>query len=287
MKPTILFVLAVAWVWPALATTDPNAQTKCAVVGGVDPTVQPPEQLTRTRAGRKPSEYFADKTVPEKGKPDRPRFVLLVGIAGSGKSTWAAEAARQGWTVLTHDEVMKEVLTEMRAAKTMLNIWGEGMQLANPDNPTHFRAVDKAEVDRIVLERVKKAAAEGKPIVVDFLNVFPDVRSPLLSAARAAGYHTDALQFETADVRFNANNLRLRAGAGGMSLGRSEAEELDALARINRRMQRTPLGVRPGHYAVTERPPGWLERDAYDRWLGQNDYVNRLDVVDVRDWSQP
>ena len=81
-----------------------------------------------------------------------PELVILVGLPGSGKSTYYREHF-----AATHVHVSKDLMKNAR---------------------------DRDTKQRLLIE---KALEEGKPVVVDNTNPTPAVREPLIAAARRSG----------------------------------------------------------------------------------------------------
>lgn len=222
---------------------------------------------TQTTQGERPESYFASPTEGE-GKAARPRFVMLIGPPGAGKSVWADTAKKNGWTVIGNDAIRLEILAQLRAEKKTVTPYPGLPELADPANGQHHRALDRDLIDQIVNERVQQAIRSKSPIVLDWLNHVPRLRVPHLVACRKAGYFTDALVFESRDAAVNLRNIKKRIEQGGVDVfpGRDEAN-LKSIRRILDDMKADPMKVGPGPARHAD------------------DYVDRRQDVEVRDWS--
>lgn len=96
---------------------------------------------------------------------------ILVGIPASGKSTYAVERRREGWAVVSSDEV--------RASVT-----GDAGDVSRD-----------AEVWPLVEGRVEGALLSARDVIVDATNLLPDKRATWLRIARSWGAQATAVRF--------------------------------------------------------------------------------------------
>src|SRR4051794_2661236 len=116
------------------------------------------------------------------GLPD-PALVVLVGAAGSGKSTWAASRYRAAEVVSS--DALREVV---------------GSGAADLD-----ASVDSFDLlDRIVAARARRRL----PVVVDTLGLDPARRAAYLTVARSAGLPAVAVVLDTPAPACRARNTR-------------------------------------------------------------------------------
>ncbi len=102
---------------------------------------------------------------PRPGDP--PRITLLVGMPGSGKSTWRAMAMAQGvtrpTTVISSDDHVEAIARQK----------GIGFSEA-------FKLLDHKAVDRTHNAQIRAAVAAGHDIIVDKINASPKARARTL-----------------------------------------------------------------------------------------------------------
>ena len=105
-------------------------------------------------------------------RESKKRFTLLVGPAGSGKSTWW-EANAEDATVVSLDEIRRELL-------------------GDSSNQKH-----SGQVSQLAKERLKAALREDGDIIWDATSLREDRRRPLLSLAEQYGAYTRIVAFQT------------------------------------------------------------------------------------------
>lgn len=209
--------------------------------------------------------FFQDKTKLV-GRVDKPRFVMLVGLPGSGKSRWIENARQHGWEVISIDQVRVALVEAARLRHEKIQVGGRIMD-PDPQNPQHvFSFNDEAfEVGNAM---VLASLARRRPVVFDATNIGPK-RAIQLELARSAGYHTEAVVFETPDVAVNNVNIEQRVNQGGLDLFGVDATNPRGsrgtfLARLKTTMDSHPVRTSNS---------------------GQ-DWVDRVQFVGVRDWTK-
>jgi predicted kinase len=180
-----------------------------------------------TESGISPSEYFKSAT----GTDGRPRIVMLVGIAGSGKSTWSRHADPGTWTTISVDVIRRGIM--------------DRIQSLTPERTVRpFDSDIAAETTQTLLDFISQAVAEGRNIILDQNNTLPS-RSEYFRDARIRGYQTEGLVFvsESADVNFRNVSQRKNHLFNGIA-----AEEIqlrfDHFIFYNDRFRIRPLDFR-------------------------------------------
>lgn len=111
---------------------------------------------------------------------------LLVGIPGSGKTTWRRRVTN-GMTCVCPDDIR----------------WAL--------HGTPFDPAREPQVWRTVWDRLETALATGDPVVLDATNVSPERRAPAVAAARRHGAPVVAIVFPVPlEVARRRNRLRPR-----------------------------------------------------------------------------
>lgn len=103
---------------------------------------------------------------------NRPRLLLLKGLPGSGKTTYAKKLEKQGWARANKDDIRKMFFS----------------------NYTHK---DEAEVVRMEDARVVAALLDGKNVVVDDTNFAPKHRRRLEAMAQKHGAEFKVMFIDT------------------------------------------------------------------------------------------
>jgi predicted kinase len=177
----------------------------------------------RTDQGLTPEEYFQDLQTNEK----IPRYVLLVGPPGSGKSTWAEAARKQGWVVVSTDSIRQALIRNLQADGEKIlveRISSDGNRVQtweepNPVDPAHLFSPKYLRAGfEIAAQMTKDALAAGKSVVDDKLNSVAFYRAKDIAAARARGYFVEGLVFESLSAETNLANVALRGRQGGITV---------------------------------------------------------------------
>lgn len=106
---------------------------------------------------------------------ERPRFVLLNGTLGAGKSTWAQSfLARQKepWTLIAHDEIAEKIAQK------------HGVPL----NQVFKRQKLYKACANEMLAQLQEALSKGENIIYDNTNISPEWRSEMLKMVEASGH---------------------------------------------------------------------------------------------------
>lgn len=213
-----------------------------------------------TDSGLTPPQYFRN----EKDGSGRPRYVLLVGAPGAGKSTWARAASSDlGWTFVACDEERLALLAEWRAVGRQVTSSTGRPVLADPADGSQYW--DEAVVDEMIRRtqaKTRDALERKRPIVVEAAgpHLLP-LRAARMSEANRAGYGVEALVFTADGPDGHVENTRTRHANGGTApmpdLVKLRFEELAFFGN--------PFRVRPKHRAKEVVPEvvadfDWLER---------------------------
>ena len=117
-------------------------------------------------------------------------FVILVGLPGSGKTTYA-QNAYPDYTRLSFDSIRKE-----------MGIMTEGeKRMGTPEQEAMMRDVFQ--------KRLSNAISEGKEIVIDNTNLKRKYRKQLVDMARKNGYNVSIVIVKTMSLK---ENIHRRAG---------------------------------------------------------------------------
>lgn len=92
------------------------------------------------------------------------RLILMIGVPGSGKSTLAQKVAEKGFMIMNADSIREE-------------LYGSAAEQGDPQ-----------QVFDLFFERLEKAMAEGKDIIIDNTNINTKQRKPILERATKHGY---------------------------------------------------------------------------------------------------
>jgi predicted kinase len=244
---------------------------------------QKPLENPRTRSGLSPAEYFSSPKVN-----GRPRFVMTIGMIGSGKSSWVRAAADQGWTIVSADQIRVNQLRKMRAENRKLEIQPHYWVTPEPQNAAHVFAESLRvwAYDRAVV-LLQEAMDKRLPIIWDATNLGFH-RVPKMFQAREAKYFVEGLIFETSDLRINERNLALRAQSGGLAIGNRSTPAFEILKKLQGLADTFPIQqsrVDPNFFQnPAARLPSLSTKGAAE--LRKFDVFNRTETVDVRDWSK-
>jgi predicted kinase len=119
-----------------------------------------------------------------------PRLVVLVGLPGSGKSSWAAWAsAEQNCQVVSADDIRLELFGSLREA----NAGGRK---------------NHARVFRLLHERLAGALGAGQVAIADATNLYSHAREPLYKLAKDARAKTEIIFFDNTAEALRGNLLR-------------------------------------------------------------------------------
>ena len=113
-----------------------------------------------------------------------PRLLLLAGIPGSGKSTWA------GWIASQRD------VDVISADQIRLEMWGS-LQVANSDRGNHKKVFEEMH------HRLRASLGDGRIAIADATNLYPHARNPLYKIAQETGAEVEI-------VLFSSNNALLQ-----------------------------------------------------------------------------
>lgn len=117
-----------------------------------------------------------------------PKLLVLVGLPGSGKSTWARQMAKEhGCQVVSSDEVR-------------LELWGELQGVQSREK--------HEEVFSLVHQRLLRALLESRVAVADATNIYGHARDSLYQLAREAGVSAEVVFFTDHKEALRRNSLR-------------------------------------------------------------------------------
>lgn len=138
----------------------------------------------------------------------RPICFMLVGVPGSGKSTWAANLLEDSQTVLLSTDAYIE-------------------QMANAVGKTYGEVFESTikEATSWMKKQRDAAIANAKNIVWDQTNLTIKSRRPKLDALREAGYDVIAVVFEIPDEELKARR-EAREKATGKTIHPSILEQM-------------------------------------------------------------
>lgn len=123
---------------------------------------------------------------------------ILIGLPGSGKSTWVKKNAPEGAVIVSSDDLIME--------------WAVGKGLTYNDA---FGQVNFKQIEARMREIFAEAIASGKDIIVDRTNMSPKSRKYWLDEAK--GYTKVAVTFILDDVTLN-KRLSERSRVEGKSI---------------------------------------------------------------------
>jgi len=123
---------------------------------------------------------------PKVNNSSAPKLVLLVGVPGSGKSTYVEEHMK-GYTIVSRDALI------MEAADPRLS-YSEA-----------WREADHQEIDRKLMTIFSTALKNGEDIVIDMTNMTKKGRRKFIIPARQKNYYISAIVFlvRTEDAYIN------------------------------------------------------------------------------------
>ena len=85
-------------------------------------------------------------------KSDKPKFIIPVGISGSGKSTWINTLEGQGYAVVSPDDIRREVLgtvnDQSRGSEIFQIAYQRVVDALNAKNSVIFDATNVSSSDR-------------------------------------------------------------------------------------------------------------------------------------------
>ena len=112
---------------------------------------------------------------------------MMIGIPGSGKSTWIREHLEQSWIVLSPDAILESRYNYEWTPDRAAEAWAESYQL--------FGSV----------------LLQGKTMVWDATFTSPIIRSAILHTAKGAGYRVEAVFCDTPlEICLERNSTRDR-----------------------------------------------------------------------------
>lgn len=230
-------------------------------------------QLTSATEG-----FFDLKKAHIKGKT-KTRFVMLIGVPGSGKSYFSMNAVQKGWAVISSDAIRVEVLGHMQKNNQVIMFKGRE-EIADPCNPNHHLAVTGTAMG-IVKERIRYFLNKSIPIVLDAMNL-TGKRADFLKMAYQSGYHTEAVIFEPQTSEVANSNINRRVKEGGIDLGLlpdtcKDESRVKVVSELIRQMGETAL-------PVSDKP---LPSHSVSNELQRYHFVNKLHRIQVRDYSKP
>lgn len=121
--------------------------------------------------------------------------IMLVGASASGKTTYAKKKEKQGYVVISRDDIRANILKAISDYKDDMNLWD------------HWEFNYKAEslVNKIQSNLICNAMIEGKSIVIADTNLSPKTRSKLIKTI--LGFNTQL--GEDYDIFFKKINVDL------------------------------------------------------------------------------
>ena len=111
-------------------------------------------------------------------------FVILIGLPGSGKTTYA-QNAYPDYTCLSFDSIREEIGIMTKDEKRM----------GSPEQ--------EAMVRDVFQKRLSNAINEGKEIIIDYSNLRRKYRKPLVDIARKNGYNVSIVIVKTLSLKEN------------------------------------------------------------------------------------
>ena len=125
----------------------------------------------------------------------KPELIVMVGIPGSGKSTYVTELAEQGYAIINPDNIRVEITGDMADQSRNAEVWRE----ANG--------------------RLLRLLGEGRNVVLDATNVDPVRRKELLDMVRESGVDVDIKAYvKPVDKDEAIRRVKGRASQGGLDV---------------------------------------------------------------------